>query len=209
MSDIRQKPEGGDPINLLITRRISIHISEALSFTPITPNQVTVFAFLLLIGAGLAFMHGYWLLGIVLLPLYQLFDCVDGELARMTGKGTRYGKWLDNALDNIGWGIFLLLAGFHLPAFYVVAALFGYYVSTITYLCGVITFGQRSGMTDIKGKSAASIILSGIRGFSINVQMGIFMLGVLAEEMQLAFMAYALYANVFWIVRLFKYRRLT
>mgnify|MGYP000205122373 CR=1 FL=1 len=74
----------------------------------IHPNTVTIFS--MFIGAGSAFFfawgsyyyegtQGLWMniIAILLLCLADIFDCTDGQLARMTGKKSKLGRILDGA----------------------------------------------------------------------------------------------------------------
>lgn len=71
--------------------------------TSATPNQVTVAALFLGLGAAVCFAVGYWqflLLGAVLYYLCFLLDCVDGKLARLTDGETLFGAWMDYVSDR-------------------------------------------------------------------------------------------------------------
>ena len=70
----------------------------------LTPNRLTVAAFLLGLGAAGAFLLGTpgWLVtGVVLYHLGFILDCADGKVARLTGTGSVLGGWLDFFLDRI------------------------------------------------------------------------------------------------------------
>jgi len=76
-----------------------------LAPTPVTPNMVTLFAFLLGIGAGVAFWFGWLWTGLVLVLIIGPLDGVDGKLARTTLTYSRFGD-LEHVLDKIceyGW----------------------------------------------------------------------------------------------------------
>jgi len=82
----------------LVGRRISIYFTRILLPLGVTPNQVT----LLSISFGvvgsilLAFNRvGLSLLGVLLLQLWFIFDCVDGELARIRDQSSINGLFLD------------------------------------------------------------------------------------------------------------------
>ncbi len=80
------------------------YVASALSKTRVTPNQVTVFSFLLALSAAACFsLSMQWLdiLGAVLVFLSFAADCVDGQLARLTGRFTDLGEWLDLTSDRI------------------------------------------------------------------------------------------------------------
>lgn len=72
--------------------------------TNITPNQLSLVAFLLGLGSAAAFLTGdRWLLALggVLFHLAFVVDCVDGKVARLKGTGTTWGKWLDFVVDRV------------------------------------------------------------------------------------------------------------
>ncbi len=64
------------------------------------PNKITYFS------AGIGILSGYLigtgkvLEGILLLFVSQIFDCVDGDLARMSGKVSKKGAYIDRVLDR-------------------------------------------------------------------------------------------------------------
>ncbi len=85
-----------------------------LARTPVTPNQITVFTLLLalagsaLIATGRADLID---LGAGLFVLGRFLDHFDGELARLTGKTSRLGYWLDYIAGAISYAAFYLGAG--------------------------------------------------------------------------------------------------
>lgn len=101
-------------LGILFYRKISIKISRFLIKTSITPNQITIMSFLIILLAAILFLTGlylYLIIGAILLHFSLIFDCVDGEIARMKALESKVGVLLDEALDNIGYFlIFLCLA---------------------------------------------------------------------------------------------------
>lgn len=89
----------------LINRRISVFLSTKLWPFGITPNMVTAFTLILGLLAGVAFSRGsdpaWSLLGATLFQMQSIIDGVDGELARLSCLGSRFGFWFDIAVDNI------------------------------------------------------------------------------------------------------------
>ena len=68
------------------------------------PNVVTVLSIFLGIGAGVMFYYPdikHTLAGIFLLMWANHYDSCDGQLARMTGKKTRWGRMLDGFAGDI------------------------------------------------------------------------------------------------------------
>ncbi|WP_028647560.1 CDP-alcohol phosphatidyltransferase family protein [Nocardiopsis sp. CNT312] len=75
----------------------------AANRTSLTPNQLTVAALFLGLGAAVCFALGYWqalLLGAFLYYLCFLVDCVDGKLARLTDSESIFGSWMDYVSDR-------------------------------------------------------------------------------------------------------------
>ena len=95
--------------NLELTDRmfrwLSMLISKPLArYTNITPNTVTVFSFIIALIAGYFFLTGnytYMIIGGILTFFSQIFDQVDGEIARMRGLSSDFGKWLDSVTGYI------------------------------------------------------------------------------------------------------------
>jgi len=72
--------------------------------TNITPNQLTVGALVLGLGAGASFALHSWpwlLLGALLYHLSFTLDCMDGKIARLKGTGSIFGAWLDYIFDRV------------------------------------------------------------------------------------------------------------
>jgi phosphatidylglycerophosphate synthase len=85
-------------------RRISRFISKRVAHTGITPNQITLAGMTIgLIGALLMAQAGYWLklIGSLLFVFCVVVDGVDGEVARLKLKESRFGHYLDIVTDNI------------------------------------------------------------------------------------------------------------
>ncbi|MGH6636550.1 MAG: CDP-alcohol phosphatidyltransferase family protein [Gammaproteobacteria bacterium] len=74
----------------------------------ITPNHVTVAGCALAVGAALVLMAGYRTGAGGLFLVASLLDLADGALARLTGKATAFGKFLDSTLDRVGEGVMLV-----------------------------------------------------------------------------------------------------
>jgi len=50
----------------------------------------------------------HWLWGVVMIQLFGIFSCVDGEIARIQGRSSRIGDFLDTLTDRV---VELLLVG--------------------------------------------------------------------------------------------------
>jgi phosphatidylglycerophosphate synthase len=70
----------------------------------ITPNLISVQAFLFGLGAAACFAtaeYRWMALGALLFHLSFVCDCMDGKIARLNGTGSPFGAWLDYILDRI------------------------------------------------------------------------------------------------------------
>jgi phosphatidylglycerophosphate synthase len=89
-------------VNQLINRPLAFVTAKAFQRLNRSPNFVTVFSLLFGVGSGFLFARGeypYVLYAAVLLEMMIIFDCADGQLARMTGKSSSFGKTLDGLAD--------------------------------------------------------------------------------------------------------------
>ncbi|GGO75879.1 CDP-alcohol phosphatidyltransferase family protein [Nonomuraea cavernae] len=114
----------------LYMRKVSPYLTWLLAKTPISPNQATW----LMIVSGLAAavvvaLPGLWaaVLAALLIQLYLLLDCSDGELARWTGRTSITGVYLDRVGHYLCEAALLVGLGFRasevLPDWYTVLGL--------------------------------------------------------------------------------------
>ena len=97
------------PLTRYVYRPVSVPIASALARTPVTPLQVTLVGALLSLGGGVAFGFRQFLLGAGLTLAGSIIDCVDGDLARASGRASPSGSYLDHVLDR--WTDAALIAG--------------------------------------------------------------------------------------------------
>jgi len=91
-----------------INRKISLRISSYLSSFNIDPNAISIASFSLSIAASFLFLlHSYILAGI-LAQISSIIDGVDGEIARLKFKTTKFGGFFDAVLDR--YADFILLS---------------------------------------------------------------------------------------------------
>lgn len=85
-------------------RPIGFRIARMLRGTGITPNMVTVISIFIGAAVGFMFYHDdlvYNICGILLLIFANILDCVDGQLARLTGIKSAIGRILDGFAGDI------------------------------------------------------------------------------------------------------------
>jgi len=115
MADIRHK----------IGDRISEPIARFLIKTKVTPNILTLTGFMLNVVVFVLIALNYLLAAGLVLLFSGIFDMLDGALARVTGKTTKFGAVLDSVLDRFSEAVVLL-------------GLVIYYLYTFPYNVGVI-----------------------------------------------------------------------
>lgn len=81
---------------------------QFLAKTPVTPNALTWFGFLLAIVAAVLISLEYLLIAGIVLLIAGFFDLLDGALARHTNRASRFGAILDSTLDRLSEGALLL-----------------------------------------------------------------------------------------------------
>ena len=74
----------------------------------LTPNMLTISGFFLNAVVGLVIALGQPQIAGVLLILTSGFDLLDGALAKATGKGSKFGAFLDSTMDRYSEAIVLL-----------------------------------------------------------------------------------------------------
>src|SRR5438552_8654537 len=67
----------------------------------INPNFLTVIGVALNVGCGLLFGFGHFFAAGIALVVANLFDMLDGQVARLSGRVTRFGGFLDSSLDRL------------------------------------------------------------------------------------------------------------
>jgi len=84
-----------------LSNRILNPVLRLLAAAGVSPNLVTLAGFGLSLGAGLFVLAGHKVPAGLVFWLGGLTDLLDGGLARLTGKTTRFGAFLDSTLDRL------------------------------------------------------------------------------------------------------------
>ena len=136
-----RKPQDGWTSRYL-NRYISLAISRWLVKTPLRPNQVSVG----ILGVGIAGAwfaaqggYGNLLLGAFLFQTQSVLDGCDGEMSRVSHRGSRMGEWLDTVGDDLtNYGFF---AGAALGLFKVTHNPLYLVAGAVTVISGLIGSG--------------------------------------------------------------------
>ncbi len=135
-----------------LVRHISARLSPVLGRSPFSANQVSYLSLVLGLGAAWCMLYeSYWInvIGGVLMVLCYILDNCDGEVARIKGQCSEYGRRLDNFID---WAVHTALfaalgigvaesSGQDIWAWMGWAAALG---SSINYIIGTVAEEQRA-----------------------------------------------------------------
>lgn len=96
--------------------RIINAMVRALASAGVHPNILTAVGVTINIGCGVLFGFGEFFWAGIVLVVANLFDMLDGNVARLSGNVTRFGGFLDSTLDRLSdmvafLGIMIFYAG--------------------------------------------------------------------------------------------------
>src|ERR1051325_10372178 len=72
-----------------------------IAYGGINPNYLTVIGVAINVGSGLLFGYGQFFWAGIVLIVAHLFDMLDGQVARLSGRVPRFGGFLDSSLDRL------------------------------------------------------------------------------------------------------------
>lgn len=83
--------------------RIFTPVARFLVARGVSPDAVTLVGTLGVVAGSLAFFpRGEFFWGTIVITLFVFSDLVDGTMARMGERSSRWGAWLDSTLDRVG-----------------------------------------------------------------------------------------------------------
>jgi CDP-diacylglycerol--glycerol-3-phosphate 3-phosphatidyltransferase len=95
-----------------IRKAVGYYLAESparlLARTPVTPNILTWFGFLLAAGGAVLIAMGQLLAAGLVVLVAAFFDILDGALARLTDRATPFGAVLDSTLDRFSEAVLLV-----------------------------------------------------------------------------------------------------
>ena len=160
--------ETEDWLDFHLVRPFCYHLARFLAKFGIHPNTVTIWSIIIGAGSCVFFAHGsvYYegvrglvlnLIAVFLLCWADIFDCTDGQLARLTGQKSRLGRILDGVAGFI-WYMFIYVAIAY--RFYLHHGLeFGWFgientaENTMIATCVVVALGLYSGFVCMAGQT--------------------------------------------------------
>ena len=158
-------------LDIHFTRPLGLLWARFFNHFDIHPNVVTILSIILGAAAGVMFYYPdltHTLMGIFLLVWANLYDSADGQLARMTGKKTRWGRILDGFAGDVWFftiyaAICLRLQEQPIPG---TDEPWGVWIWLMAAVSGLICHGKQCQLADyyrnihlyfIKGKSGSEL----------------------------------------------------
>jgi CDP-diacylglycerol--glycerol-3-phosphate 3-phosphatidyltransferase len=81
-------------------RRIARRVAQVFARTPVTPNMLTIFGFLLNVVVAALLATGNLIPGGIMIIVAGVFDMLDGALAKVTNRSSDFGAFLDSVVDR-------------------------------------------------------------------------------------------------------------
>jgi len=100
-----------------VLRPLSFPVSWAALRMGLSPSSVSYFSALISVAGGILFAWPDFLLagiGLVLLNFFSVLDCVDGNMARVSGKAGPWGGWADAVMGFIAYTSVFLACGVYM-----------------------------------------------------------------------------------------------
>ena len=100
-----------------LVRSVSNYFTKLCLKIGISANQVTLIDFVLGLATGIYFLSREpksWIIGSLLMYLFRMFDCVDGEVARYNKSVSPLGQYFDDLTFFLLWPYILICMTFSL-----------------------------------------------------------------------------------------------
>ena len=141
-------------LDIWFTRPIGLQFARLFNLLGVHPNVVTVISIFLGVFAGYCWWHttmDWTILGILMLMLANFLDSADGQLARMTGKKTLWGRLLDGFAGDLWFAsiyIFLALRLTNEPMPLGGGRTWGIWIWVIMLVSGGVFHSRQAGLAD-------------------------------------------------------------
>lgn len=141
-------------LDIWFTRPIGLQFARLFNLLGIHPNVVTIISIFLGMFAGFCWWHttmDWTVLGILMLMLANFLDSADGQLARMTGKKTLWGRLLDGFAGDLWFAsiyIFIALRLTNEPMPLGCGRTWGIWIWVIMLVSGGVFHSRQAGLAD-------------------------------------------------------------
>ena len=178
-------------------QRVNKLPARLIARTGISPNVITILGFLVSCTVAWVLATGHFFLGGFLTLFSGAFDMLDGAVATITGKTTRFGAILDSSLDRYSEGVLFL-------------GLLAYYADRSSYQ-EIILIGAA-----LIGSVMTSYIRARAEGLGLKCEVGFFTrpervillaIGLIANQMLVILWIIAVLSNLIALQRLIYVRQ--
>lgn len=90
-----------EKIDTYVYRPLGFGVALVAQLFHLTPNQMTFLSGFLGISSGILFYNGYLGVSLIIANIALIFDCSDGQLARLTQNYSFFGRVLDGVVDYL------------------------------------------------------------------------------------------------------------
>ncbi|PIE32051.1 MAG: transferase [Ilumatobacter coccineus] len=135
--DTMERRNGEHWLSLLYARRVSLRITRLLATTSVSASTVTLIMIAIGLGSSVTLIWPSWLAPVVsalLIQLYLILDCTDGELARWHKTTSARGVYLDRLGHYLVEASLLSLWGFRIGGLASAWTTLGFYTALIAIL---------------------------------------------------------------------------
>ncbi len=162
-------------LDIHFTRPLGLLWANFFNAFDVHPNVVTILSIIL--GAAAGYMFSFDdlqlnVIGILLLVWANLYDSCDGQMARMTGKKTRWGRILDGFAGDVWFFAIYAAISFRLQGQYIpgTGIHWGVWIWVLCAFAGFICHGKQCQLADyyrnihlyfLKGESGSELDNSG------------------------------------------------
>lgn len=157
--------------------RIFAPIAAFLVRRGVSPDLVTLVGTLGVAAGALGFYpRGEFFWGTVVITCFVFSDLIDGTMARMTDRSSRWGAWLDSTLDRVGdaavfGGIALWYAGAGDDLLLVALALYGLSTGAVVSYARARAEGlgmtASVGITERADRLVVVLVATGLDGIGV------------------------------------------
>lgn len=124
------------------TNKITHSIAKIFVALKISPNTATMLTILFAIITAYFFLNGDYFFGGILILITGAIDALDGAIARITNKVTKFGGYLDAIVDRYVEFFFILAIGINS----------GYWIPIMIFLFGSLMTSYSKARTAIEVK---------------------------------------------------------
>lgn len=158
-------------------RRLLTPLAAALLRLGVSPDVVTLVGTLVVCGAALVlYPRGDLALGSVIIAVFVLADSLDGTMARLSGRSSPWGAFLDSTLDRVadaaifgGLVLWFTGAGDHRPTavLALVCLVLGGVVSYAKARAEALGMTADVGIAERADRLVAVLVATGLVGFGL------------------------------------------